>query len=234
MNNYEFCAAWAAQQNPSRVLDYGCGAGQIVGLLRNRGIEAFGCDSFYDGGSYEQSIPENLRPFVSRMTEHIPFPDASFDVVVSNTVLEHVPDLDAVLSELRRVLKPGGVTLNVFPHREVWREGHCGIPFLHRFPRGPARLYYAACLRALGFGYHANGKNPMQWSRDFCAWLDDWTHYRTLAEIRETFSKHFSDTTHREAEWFLMRTGLKLPPLVGQALARKGAGLVITGTRTAA
>ena len=36
------------------------------------------------------------------------FPDASFDLVVNNMVFEHVEDLDAVLAEIQRVLKPGG------------------------------------------------------------------------------------------------------------------------------
>ena len=40
--------------------------------------------------------------------ERLPFPDASFDVVVSNGVLDLIPDKDAVFAELFRVLTPGG------------------------------------------------------------------------------------------------------------------------------
>lgn len=43
--------------------------------------------------------------------EHLPFPKCSFDVVLANHVLFHVPDLDRALSEIRRVLKPDGVLL---------------------------------------------------------------------------------------------------------------------------
>jgi arsenite methyltransferase len=46
--------------------------------------------------------------FVEGEAEHLPFPNASFDVVVSNGVIDLVPDKDAVFAELNRVLAPGG------------------------------------------------------------------------------------------------------------------------------
>ena len=46
--------------------------------------------------------------FVESEAEQLPFPDGSFDVVVSNGVIDLIPDKDAVFSELFRVLTPGG------------------------------------------------------------------------------------------------------------------------------
>src|SRR5438034_6161752 len=46
--------------------------------------------------------------FVESEAEHLPFPDASFDVVISNGVIDLIPDKDAVFAELFRVLTPGG------------------------------------------------------------------------------------------------------------------------------
>lgn len=46
--------------------------------------------------------------FVEADAERLPFPEASFDVVVSNGVVDLIPDKDAVFAELHRVLKPGG------------------------------------------------------------------------------------------------------------------------------
>lgn len=46
--------------------------------------------------------------FVESEAERLPFPDASFDVVISNGVIDLIPDKDAVFSELHRVLRPGG------------------------------------------------------------------------------------------------------------------------------
>jgi ubiquinone/menaquinone biosynthesis C-methylase UbiE len=46
--------------------------------------------------------------FVESEAEQLPFADATFDVVVSNGVIDLIPDKDAVFSELHRVLVPGG------------------------------------------------------------------------------------------------------------------------------
>ena len=46
--------------------------------------------------------------FVEGEAEHLPFPDESFDVVISNGVIDLVPDKDAVYSDIFRVLRPGG------------------------------------------------------------------------------------------------------------------------------
>src|ERR1019366_9228148 len=68
------------------------------------------------------------------------FADCYFDLVVNNQVLEHVDDLDGVLREIHRVVKPGGQVLSIFPSRDVFREGHIGIPFAHWFPGPPGPL----------------------------------------------------------------------------------------------
>ena len=46
--------------------------------------------------------------FVEGEVERLPFEDASFDVVISNGVIDLIPDKDAVFSEIHRVLRPGG------------------------------------------------------------------------------------------------------------------------------
>ena len=75
MNNYEFCAQWVISQEHGknvRVLDYGCGAGQVVKELHKLGIhDAFGCDVFYEGSSID---PNLLGSTIRRMVGNaIPF-----------------------------------------------------------------------------------------------------------------------------------------------------------------
>jgi SAM-dependent methyltransferase len=212
-SNYEYCAEWvrgAARGAPVVVLDYGCGAGEIVRELGDRNIEAFGCDVFYEGGDYSPAVRKDwLGRRIFRIDEStIPFPSEHFDFIVNNQVLEHVEDLDVVLREMRRVLKPGGSVLSLFPDRAVWREGHCGIPFLHRFPKGSsARVYYAAAMRAAGLGHCTENKGIMEWSRDFCEWLDRWTFYRPYRELAEKFEVYFSPLQHLEEHWLSSRLG---------------------------
>ncbi len=244
MNNYEFCAPWVVEQplgSGARVLDFGCGAGHIVRELRKRNVAAFGCDVFYEGGDYSKYIGNELfeSGVIRRMDGGaIPFESASFDVVVNNQVMEHVEHLDRVLAEIHRVLKPGGRVLSLFPDKGVWREGHCGIPFLHWFPkRSRARVYFAAGFRGLGFGYHKNDKSVMRWSRDFCDWLDNWTHYRSKGEIRSAYGRYFRDIRNLEDSWFQMRLGRRkrlvawLPASVQGLIVNKLGGLVFVARK---
>lgn len=244
MNNYEFCVQWVLDQTPQeniRVLDYGCGAGQIVNELRAAKIDAFGCDVFYEGGDYSKSLEDGiLGNAIKRMEDSkIPFDDASFDFVINNQVLEHVEDLDSVLSEISRVLKPGGKVLSMFPDKSVWREGHCGIPFLHWFPKKSyLRIYYAAAFRLLGFGYHKGDKKIMHWSKDFCEWLDKWTWYRNLSDIQRVFDQHFEYTQHIEEIWLRRRLGTRntiirfIPTVLQQFIVRKLGGLVFVALKS--
>ena len=213
MNNYEYCAQWVCRTAaglPVTVLDYGCGAGETIRELENRDVQAFGCDVFYEGGDYSHDVPKEWLGTRIRRIEggRIPYPDAHFDLIVNNQVMEHVEDLDGVLREMHRVLKPGGKVLSIFPDRGVWREGHCGIPLLHRFPkRSAARVYYAALLRILGFGRFTENKTIMRWSRDFCEWLDEWTFYRPYPELAANFAAYFSRLEHLESDWLVTRLG---------------------------
>lgn len=244
MNNYEFCAQWVADQDPcqnARILDYGCGAGEIVQALRQRGFEAFGCDVFYEGGDYSGTVESRLVEggIVRRMDGGaIPFESASFDYVINNQVMEHVESLDDVLAEIQRVLKPAGAVLSVFPHKGVWREGHSGIAFLHRFAKDSrARVYYAAGLRMLGLGHHKGTKSAMQWSRDFCEWLDKWTHYRSQREIHAAYGRYFSGVRHIEDDWLQRRLGARgrwiawLPRSVRVLAVHKLAGVVFVARK---
>src|SRR5207302_1342424 len=59
----------------------------------------------------------------------IGFPADTFDLVVSTSVLEHVMDVDPVMAEIARVLKPGGVALHLYPtKRRFWIEPHMFVP----------------------------------------------------------------------------------------------------------
>lgn len=246
MNNHEFCTEWTLHNNTEHfnisVLDYGCGAGEIVKQLRQSGIDAFGCDIFYEGGDSSKKVdPLLFGNSIRRMDKQtcaIPFNSASFDYIINNQVMEHVVSLDSVLTEIHRVLKPGGVVLSLFPDKYVWREGHCGIPFLHWFPKGSRpRVYYAALLRMFGLGKFKDNRSVMRWSQDACEWLDTWTYYRTLQEIHSSYDRYFCELRHIEDYWLQQRLGARkitvawLPPFAQELVARKLAGLVFTARK---
>jgi SAM-dependent methyltransferase len=98
-----------------RVLDLGCGAGldslvaaQMVGPEGS----VMGVDMTPEMLAKARAGAEELGfdnvSFVEGEAERLPFDEASFDVVISNGVIDLIPDKDAVFSELHRVLRPGG------------------------------------------------------------------------------------------------------------------------------
>ncbi|MCC6580212.1 MAG: class I SAM-dependent methyltransferase [Phycisphaeraceae bacterium] len=101
-----------------RVLDFGCGWGGETVWLAEQALEAVGCDvnadALADARSFvEQAGCRNAR-FVACTAEGLPLPDDHFDAVFSTNVFEHVMDIPAMLSEIRRVLKPGGSLVTRF------------------------------------------------------------------------------------------------------------------------
>lgn len=188
------------------VLDYGCGAGQVVCAALEAGLDAYGVDVFYGGGTLREAAALTGL-FGTRIREldghRIPWPTASVDVVVSNMVFEHIDAFEPALAEIDRVLRPGGVFLNLFPSASVWREGHVGLPFVHRVP-ARMRLPYAIALRSLGLGFNKGDKPVRVWASEAVDWLARWTHYKSLAEIERTFADVF-DVERIDGDFLLGR-----------------------------
>jgi SAM-dependent methyltransferase len=110
-------AALARAEFPSGLgLDLGCGDGRLTRVLSEKvgGLRLVGIDV----DPQETMLAENERLYERVHTttaEHIPEPDASFDFVVSVSVMEHIPNLEAVLTDAGRVLKPGGRLITTVP-----------------------------------------------------------------------------------------------------------------------
>lgn len=114
----------------ARVLEVGCGQGHLLKALVERGIDVLGVDA--NPHATEASGTDRVRHATA---DALPFPDASFDAVISFHVIEHVPDVDEALAEMTRVLVPDGRLLLVYPWEPV--RGFTAIPasfILHGHP----------------------------------------------------------------------------------------------------
>ncbi len=113
--------AWmrAAMTPTSRVLDVGCGRGGVLEVCWREVALPVGLDPDW------ASLAERRAPIpaVCGWGCPLPFANASFEVVLMVWVLEHLPNPPAVLREVARVLRPGGVCLALTPnarHPLIW------------------------------------------------------------------------------------------------------------------
>jgi SAM-dependent methyltransferase len=131
IRNYLRIANEIASGTPAgRMLDWGCGYGQMTYLMKRRGFEV----TAFDIGDPDKRMPDIpvCRDLMVVRTTHptsLPFPSASFDVVLSCGVLEHVDEFSQPgneiksLEEIARVLKPGGrLLIYQLPQRFAWQE----------------------------------------------------------------------------------------------------------------
>lgn len=117
-----------------RVLDLGCGEGRHVhGLYIIGGLDIVGVDlhepslkKAAEGIEFLQKDAIDEASYVKFETGDataLRFEDNSFDAIICSEVLEHLPDYDAAIAEMRRVLKPDGKLCISVPH--AWPERIC-------------------------------------------------------------------------------------------------------------
>ena len=98
-------------ENPLSILEAGCGTGLLLDRLRPHVGRAVGVD--LSRGMLKVAKARNLEIVQGSVTA-LPFADQSFDLAYSFKVLAHVEDIKLALSEMTRVLKPGGILCTEF------------------------------------------------------------------------------------------------------------------------
>ncbi len=143
-------------------LDLGCGTGELM----RRILEKDGSKVLYGLDLSEQMLETAKKKLGGKVdlvlgdSEHLPFEDASFDVVYCNDSFHHYPAPDEVLGEVFRVLKPGGTFLMC----DSWHPG-LGRVLINAWFRhsreGDVKLYSEREMRKLLSGHFSE----IQWER---------------------------------------------------------------------
>lgn len=188
------------------ILDFGCGAGQAIRDLQSRGYDAYGFDvqeKWEPDTDASDLIEAGIIRVNTDITAPLPFPDNMFDAVFSYQVFEHVQDYDHSVSELARIMKPGGVSLHVFPARLRPIEAHVGVPFSSVI----SGSWWLKLWAGLGYAKPNQRKHSRaEIARRNHRFLTDKTHYIPGREIKRHFQAHFQDFEFAEKE-FLCRSG---------------------------
>ena len=176
---------WGKDFIGKKVLDLGCGEGEIA-------KEVFGgkCNkgqSFVTGLDNDEGMVRKARKsgvykeVVLADAGEMPFADGEFEVVFSNSVLEHISKLERVLREVSRVLKPGGLLVATMPSDQLISYIGWGklYGFLFNKKYNHYHLYsrekWVSLLKKFGLKlvdsyYYLDTKTIGEWHK--CLWLN--------------------------------------------------------------
>lgn len=216
-----------------RVLDFGCGSGEMVYRLRDAGYDALGFD-IVDTLSLRD--PRDAALFVigptprerwpdGRIVSHyrfdwsgyrLPFDDNEFDFVVSQETFEHVMDPAAAIRELARVTKPDGFHIHTLPGR--WRliEPHIRVPLggvIQNYPY--FRLWAALGIR----NSFQTSFSAAETATNNCQYVRGWLHYAPAGHLRR-LGAHWFDVSEFVPELWEADHARKGPVLRTLSLAR--------------
>ncbi len=167
---------------PSPTLDLGCGDGHFAGLAFDRPLEV-GLDP-WQGPLLEAEKRAAYLKTVHAPGDKIPFESGFFASAVSNSVLEHIPELDPVLSELARVMKPGAPFVFCVPNHNFLKSLSISNFFdragLHALAKGYRRFFDRIAR-------HHHCDDPQVWKARLEKAgfeLQDWWHYFSPRALR--------------------------------------------------
>lgn len=166
------------------VLDVGCGDGHFASVTFTEPIDV-GLDPMdRDLAEAATLRPQVYRELVKGSATEMPFADASFQTVISNSVLEHIPDVDATVREISRVLKPGGEFAMTTPS-EYYPEFLLGASLPKKVRLEKVGKLYGDFFNKISYHYHVD--SPEVWTRRFNRY--------DLEVVQHTY--YFSESAHR-------------------------------------
>ncbi len=182
------------------ILDVGCGDGFWWTLRRDEGREIYGIDI---SASEIAQAKTRINAALTDVSRERPFPGTEFDEIIGNCSLEHVPDIDAALGNLRKAAAPGARLLMFVPTPRWAYQGRVQSFLLKRAPR--VAMTVAGALN--GFFQHWHLYDAKVWTR--LLEQNGW-------KVRATYGLGSARSE------FLFR--LFMPPAFGEFLAKKVTG----------
>ena len=198
--------SFAGELAGRRVLDVGCGRGEVVLHCLRQGAEACGVDYSADALQLARQAAGNQSGHWQRAdARYLPFRDGTFDLVLMLDIVEHLhpAELSLALADVRRVLKPGGALLvHTMPNLWYYQAGYPLFRWVQRLrgknlPRDPrARWQYVSTV-------HVNEQTPLTLRRalreaGFAArvWLQPTQTYSTESNALMRWAMRFLATAY--------------------------------------
>lgn len=157
------------------MLDVGCGDGHFASLVFDHPID-IGLDP-WTGPIQQAAQRSGYRHLVQTEGSRIPFPDKYFGSALSNSVLEHIPRVQAVLAEVARVLKPDAYFLFSVPNERYLSELSVASKF-RRIKLSRLANAYTDWFKRMSRVYHADQPEVwIGWLNEAGFYVEKWWHY---------------------------------------------------------
>jgi ubiquinone/menaquinone biosynthesis C-methylase UbiE len=165
----------------SRVLDLGCGDGQLLMDLHKKypNLELWGLDMNFNEATYKTLRENNVNVIVGRL-EEVELSDNYFDLVVMNQLIEHLWQPKEALTKIFRALKPKGLvsieTVNPDGYdRNLFKKNFWGGYYMPRHLNLFSRQHLKRFLENTGFKVerHADLCAPVVWAFSLQAWIKE-------------------------------------------------------------
>jgi SAM-dependent methyltransferase/4-amino-4-deoxy-L-arabinose transferase-like glycosyltransferase len=167
---------------PGPVLDLGCGDGHFAQMTFDAPLDA-GVDPWWNP-LQKAAQTDCYRVLVQGLGDRMPFPDHHFGSAFSNSVLEHIPDVQAVLNETSRVLQPNGRFLITMPSHHF--TGYLGgADLLQKLGLGGLAPRYRAFFNRIS--RHAHTEPPDWWAERLAQagfQIERWQYYFSRDALR--------------------------------------------------
>jgi SAM-dependent methyltransferase len=174
---------------PSPCLDLGCGDGNFAAAAFQRPVEV-GLDP-WTGPIHKAGKTGAYHSLIQANGDRMPFPDGHFASAISNSVLEHIPQLDEVLMETGRVLKPGATFVFCVPN-DRFLPNLAVAQTLEHFGLVRAAQSYRAFFNRISRHQHCD--SPDTWGERLsrCGFtIDHWWHYFSPAALHTLEWGHY-------------------------------------------
>ena len=162
----EITAGFARYRQTNRLLDIGCGAGNLLVAARKNGWNPQGLDVAPNAIDHVREL--GFEVFLGEL-QKAQFPSQHFDVITAAEIIEHLSDPRSLLEEIARILRPGGLFWTTTPHARGLSARVLGLKWRCVWPPEHLQLFsiggLTALLRDVGFGeirVHTTGGNPVE------------------------------------------------------------------------
>jgi SAM-dependent methyltransferase len=190
---------YQAYELPQPTLDVGCGDGHFATIAFDRQLDV-GVDP-WEGPIRQAAAFGGYRSLIQADGAWMPFPDQCFSSALSNSVLEHIEHIDAVLAETARLLKPGAPFLFCVPNPRYLSQ--LSAPsILARFGLGRLGRAYIEWFKRMSRVIHADMPEVWQMRLEeagFC--LDEWWHYFSPQALHVLEWGHYLGLPSLLAKW---------------------------------